>query len=104
MAGAFSVAMQQKIISLGCALLIVAGSAVSSHAGTTPTAEAVVADVFIARPACFIATVLGSVAFVVALPFAALSKSVDKTANTLVVVPANLTFKRSVGDLKALGL
>ncbi len=96
--------MKQKIIALGCAAFIAVASASSAQAGTTPSAEAVIADVFVARPACFVATVLGSAAFVVAWPFAAMSKSVDKTANTLVVVPANLTFKRPVGDLKALGL
>lgn len=96
--------MKQKIIALGCAAFITVAGASTTQAATTPTAEAVIADVFIARPGCFIATVLGSAAFVVAYPFAAMSKSVDKTANTLVVVPANLTFKRPVGDLKALGL
>lgn len=96
--------MKNKIISLGCASLLLLGGTISSRAAVTPTAEAVVADVIVARPACFVATVLGSAAFVVALPFAAMSKSVDKTANTLVVAPANLTFKRPVGDLKALGL
>jgi len=99
-----SAAMKHKLIALGCAALVTLAGANSTQAGTTPTAEAVVADVVVARPACFIATVLGSAAFVVALPFAAMSKSVDKTANTLVVAPANLTFKRPVGDLKALGL
>ena len=96
--------MKQKLIALGCAACITVAGATSTHAAPTPTAEAVIADVVVARPACFIATVLGSAAFVVAWPFAAMSKSVDKTANTLVVAPANLTFKRPVGDLKALGL
>lgn len=96
--------MKQKIIALGCAAFITVAGTAYTQAGTTPSAEAVIADVFVARPACFVATVLGSVAFVFAWPFAAASKSVDKTANTLIVAPANLTFKRPVGDLKALGL
>jgi hypothetical protein len=62
----------------------------------------VIADVMVVRPGCFIATVLGSVAFVVALPVAAISKSVDKTADTLVVKPAKATFSRPVGDLEGL--
>jgi hypothetical protein len=60
--------------------------------------EAIVADVVLARPGCFAATVVGSVFFVVALPFAALSKSVGKTANSLVVKPAKATFTRPLGE------
>ena len=60
------------------------------------------ADALVIRPACFVATVLGSAVFVVALPAAAISKSVKKTANTLVVKPANATFTRPMGDMDAL--
>ncbi len=62
----------------------------------------VIADTVIVRPACFVATAVGSVAFVVALPFAAASKSVKKTAQTLVVKPAKATFTRPVGDVDSL--
>jgi hypothetical protein len=60
------------------------------------------ADVLVVRPVCLVATVIGSVVFVVALPAAAISKSVKKTANTLVVKPANATFTRPLGDMDAL--
>jgi len=46
----------------------------------------------------FAATVVGSAVFVVTLPFAALSKSVKSTAHALVVVPAEATFSRPLGD------
>ncbi len=71
----------------------------------TPTAASdyssldVVADVFLVRPGCFVATILGSAIFVVALPVAALSGSVHSTAHTLVVIPAKATFSRPVGDM-----
>ena len=61
-----------------------------------------IADVTVVRPGCFIATVVGSAFFVVALPYAAMSKSVKKTANTLVLKPARATFTRPVGDMDAL--
>jgi hypothetical protein len=60
------------------------------------------ADALVVRPACLAATVVGSAVFVVALPAALISKSVKKTANTLVVKPANATFTRPLGDLDAL--
>ena len=45
---------------------------------------------------------LGSAIFVVALPVAAISKSVKKTADTLVAKPAKATFTRPLGDMDAL--
>jgi hypothetical protein len=56
----------------------------------------------VVRPACLLATVVGSAVFVVALPWAAVSKSVKRTAHALVVTPANATFTRSLGDMDAL--
>jgi hypothetical protein len=60
------------------------------------------ADALVVRPACLAATVVGSAVFVVALPAALISKSVKKTANALVVKPANATFTRPLGDMDAL--
>lgn len=95
--------MKRKMVNLGCVLLLVIGGVASARAGD-PSPESVMADALVARPACLAATVVGSALFVVALPFAAISKSVDKTANALVVGPAEATFKRPMGDLKALRL
>jgi hypothetical protein len=63
---------------------------------------ATITDVALVRPGCFVATVLGSAVFVVALPFAAISGSVKSTADTLVLAPANATFTRPVGDFTSL--
>jgi hypothetical protein len=60
------------------------------------------ADALVVRPACLVATVVGSAVFVIALPWAAASKSVKKTADTLVVKPAWATFTRPLGDMDAL--
>ncbi len=92
--------MKKKLITALCVVTIL-------FSATTPTfasdnAAAVVADVVLARPVCFAMTVVGSVFFVVALPFAAASDSVHSTAETLVMKPARATFTRPVGDLDAL--
>jgi hypothetical protein len=60
---------------------------------------AVAVDAIIVRPFCLVATVLGSAAFVVSLPWAVPSKSVHRAAKSLVVCPARTTFKRPLGDL-----
>ena len=73
-----------------------------AHALEDQSPEAIVADTFVGRPACFCATVVGTVCFVVSLPFAALSKSVDKAAENLVAKPAKATFTRPLGDFSSL--
>jgi hypothetical protein len=88
------------IVSL-CVLTTVLGSANPASAADD-AGMAMIADVVIARPACFVATAVGSVFFVVSLPFALISKSVKQTANALVVVPARATFTRPVGDFDSL--
>jgi hypothetical protein len=65
-------------------------------------AAAVVADTVLVRPVCLVATALGAVFFVVSLPVAATSKTIKKTAHTLVVSPAQATFTRPLGDLDSL--
>lgn len=68
-------------------------------ASKEPTAEAMLADVVLLRPFGFAATVLGSVVFVVALPFTLPTRSVDKAAKKLVVEPAKFTFARPLGQM-----
>jgi hypothetical protein len=81
--------MKTKVITVICTLAIGWCSVTSSYAATDNNSpEAVAADALVARPACLAATVVGSAIFIVALLPAALSKSVKKTANALVVKPA----------------
>lgn len=63
---------------------------------------AIIADVLIARPLCFAATAVGSAFFLLALPFAAITREVPSTANALVVIPAKATFTRSLGNFNDL--
>jgi len=94
--------MKSKLITAICALAIGLGSVASSRASENSGPLTVATDAVVIRPACLLATVLGSAIFVVSLPVAAISKSVKKTADTLVVKPANATFTRPLGDMDAL--
>jgi hypothetical protein len=94
--------MRAKLITTICVLTIGCGSVAPSSASENGGPLETAADAIVVRPACLVATVVGSAVFVVALPWAALSKSVKKTADTLVVKPANATFTRPMGDVDAL--
>jgi hypothetical protein len=97
--------MKSKLTVMICVLALVLASAprceASDHSTSADPGE-VVADIIVVRPACFVATVLGSVLFVISLPVAATSKSVHRTAHALVVQPAQATFTRPLGDMGAL--
>ncbi len=83
-------------------VFIVGTTANSFGRDTTSSFEAVAADVVIARPLWLVATVIGTGLFVVTLPVAAMSKTVNETARTLVAKPARATFTRPLGDFSAL--
>ena len=83
-------------------MVLLVGAAQPAWALDDGSPEAIVIDTVVARPACFVATVLGSAFFVISLPFAALSGSVDKTSEALVVKPAKATFTRPLGDYSTL--
>jgi hypothetical protein len=92
--------MKTKALIVLCVLVTGLGGINSARADDKSLE--VVGDVALARPGCFLATLLGSVVFVVALPFAACSGSVHSTARTLVVAPAQATFTRPLGDFSSL--
>ena len=94
--------MKTKALTAICVLAVVLCGVTSASASGDNGPGAVVADVLVVRPACLAVTVFGAAFFVVSLPAAAISKSVRKTADTLVVKPAKATFTRPVGDLDAL--
>jgi len=82
-----------------CVLVLMLGSVTPCMASGESGSMEAIADVLIVRPGCFVATVLGSAVFVVALPIAAISRSIPHTAKVLVVNPAKATFSRPVGDM-----
>ena len=92
--------MKTKLLTALCALTLLS-SATPASAGEDKSLDALF-DVALVRPGCFVATVGGTALFVVALPFAAMSKSVKKTAHTLIVYPSKATFTRPVGDFTSI--
>jgi len=93
--------MKIKTLIALFAIVIGLGNANISRASDDNSLD-VVADMAIVRPACFLVTILGSAAFVIALPIAATSHSVKSTAHTLVLRPAHATFTRPLGDFTSL--
>lgn len=93
--------MKMKLLILLCVITVGMGNISVSRAGQDDDI-ATIADVTLVRPGCFLATVLGSAVFVVALPIAAISGSVRSTADTLVVGPAQATFTRPIGDFTSI--
>jgi hypothetical protein len=63
-----------------------------------PSAESMIADVLVARPAGFGATVIGALVFVISLPFSGPSGNAQQAAQMLVVQPAQFTFNRPLGE------
>jgi hypothetical protein len=92
--------MKSKLLLVLCAITIGMGNLNVSRAEDNSIAA--IADVAFVRPGCFLATVLGSVVFVVALPIAATSGSIRQTADTLVIGPAQATFTRPIGDFSTI--
>jgi hypothetical protein len=89
--------MKKMVIATLMVLTLISTSvpALADEGGGAPE---MVVDVLIARPAGFVTIFLGTAVFIVALPFAALSKSVEPVVQTLVVAPFKFTFTRPVGD------
>jgi hypothetical protein len=64
------------------------------------TGLAMAADFVIARPLGLVATLVGATIFLAALPFEAMSGTVDEGADYLVTQPAKYTFTRPLGQLE----
>jgi hypothetical protein len=64
-----------------------------------PSYGEMVVDGLVLRPLGFVATVLGTGAWIVTLPFSALGGNAGEAANQLIVKPAQYTFTRPLGDV-----
>jgi hypothetical protein len=93
--------MKTKLITTMCVLALTLGSASSSF-GAEDNSMLMIADVALVRPACLVATAIGTAFFVISLPIAAASRSTKRAAHALVVTPAKATFTRPLGDMEAL--
>jgi len=90
---------------LACALAAMPLAAMAQHDDTVSGDKAtdMVVDVVLVRPLGLVATVVGTVLTVVALPFTIPSGSVEKSAQQLIVRPAEYTFNRPLGDFSENG-
>jgi hypothetical protein len=87
---------------VACAVLaapLQAGAAASIYGRQTsePNMIKMGADLLVARPVLFAFTILGSVLYVISLPFSLPGGNYDQAAEVLVVGPARATFKRCLG-------
>lgn len=64
-----------------------------------PTFGDMFVDGLVVRPLGLCATVLGSVTWLVTLPFSALGGNLDEAGEKLVADPARFTFTRPLGEL-----
>ena len=104
--------MFRSRIQSGVALLVVVLSLCATSLGRATensytartedvSAEEIIADGLLLRPAGIVATVVGTAVFVVTLPFSIPTKSVDKAAQRLIVDPARYTFVRPLGLIES---
>ncbi len=95
--------IKQSIIIIILATLIVVPFGTSALAEYQSQQEdisagAMAADLLFGRPLGIAAIVVGSVVFVVSLPFSALGGNVKDASQKLIKDPVNFTFKRALGD------
>ena len=86
----------KKILALVLAVTFVLAS-VPAFAGTENDAD-IAGDVIFARPLGFASIVAGAGLFIVSLPLAIITGSVNKTGQTLVGNPVKYTLVRPIGD------
>src|ERR1017187_5587521 len=72
--------MKAKLVTTICVLAICLGSVATARASENSGPLTVTVDAVVIRPACLVATALGSAVFVVALPVAAVSRSEEHTS------------------------
>ena len=63
-----------------------------------PGGGAMIYDLVVLRPVGIVATAVGSVAWLISLPFSALGDNVDQATDKLVKTPGKFTFVRPLGE------
>lgn len=92
--------MKSRLSALLAAVALLIASAPNALAEKRPDPAAMTLDAVVVRPICVVVTVVSSAAFVVALPFAAIARSVPQTAEAMVARPARTMFSRPLGDFR----
>ncbi len=94
--------MKTAFLAFTCALAL-SLTFVNTSSAVEHDPGVIAADALLARPLGFVATIVGGVTFVLALPVAATSGSIDSAADSLVAQPAWWTFRRPLGDFDYTG-
>jgi hypothetical protein len=94
---------KKSLVILMIAVLLIAPSASTALAEEyfekeTPGGGAMIYDFILVRPVGIVATAVGSVFYIVSLPFSALGGNAGDAAQALVADPVAYTFKRPLGD------
>ena len=99
--------MRNRLVSALLAVALgampVCATAQQNDSVTGDRATDMVVDAVVMRPLGLVATVVGTVLTVVALPFTIPSGSVETSARELILRPADYTFKRPLGDFSNSG-
>ena len=89
------------VLSLSTVLIVTAPTAPASASADGKELGddvSIILDLILFRPLGLVATIGGTVTYVVSLPISLPTQSASKTFNALVVGPARYTFVRSLGD------
>lgn len=73
--------------------------AAADQADAIPAPEAMIFDGLVVRPLALAATVVGTAAWVVTLPFSLLGRNAMDAGKVMIVEPAAFTFTRPLGEL-----
>jgi hypothetical protein len=98
---------QNKLISLflasflGLSTAMLPSLASAYDRETRVSTDAMVMDALAVRPLMLAATAVGTVVFIVSLPFTAFGNNADKAVEQLVLEPAKYTFVRPLGHMEA---
>ena len=90
----------KKILLILLVFVILFSAAPAFAASSDIDAIDIVVDVVALRPIGIVSTIFGSAFFVVSLPFAAITNSIDTSFDLLVKDPFEYTFKRPLGDIE----
>ena len=86
------------IAALICLPLANAAQAQDYFEAKEPGGGAMIYDTIVVRPVGIVATAVGSVFWLISLPFSALGDNVDMASKKLVKEPAAYTFTRPIGE------
>ena len=93
---------QSTILFIALSLIMTAFSSVAmaqdQYREHERTGEKMAVDAVLLRPAGLLATALGSLVFIVSVPFSALGGNTQEAYEEMVEKPARYTFKRQLGD------